>query len=212
MSIFLLNVPKMAIYAFKNDNDYGIDIDTEIKGIPNMEIIGPEGKVGFKQHFRINSCDHDVFILRETETKDDGSNGPANTKFQMKSIEGTRYSGEKEKSKNQSKVYDFLYFDKPTVSPSVVEKYPQLKMANLFSTSTGEVSKIHIHAEEIKVRTKSYLEPVKIEHKQGQKVFIIDDEKDIRGKDPNQQLTDVKANPNTGNNTQAYNSPDNLSK
>lgn len=212
MSIYLLNVPKMAIYAFKNDNEYGIDIDTEIKGITNMEIIGPEGKVGFKQHFRINSCDHDVFILRETEIKEDTTNMPVNTKFQMKSIEGTRYTGEKERSKNQSKVYDFLYFDKPTVLTCVVEKYPQLKMADLYHTTSGDPSKIHIHEEEIKVRTKSYLEPVKIEHKQGQKVFIIDDEKDIRGKCDTQPLTEIKANPNTGNNTLAYNSPDNLSK
>jgi hypothetical protein len=48
ISINLLSVPKMAIYAFKNDNDYGVDIDTEINGITNMEIVGPEGKVGFK--------------------------------------------------------------------------------------------------------------------------------------------------------------------
>jgi hypothetical protein len=71
LSIYLLNVPKMVIYAFKNDNEYGIDIDTEMKGITNMEIVGPEGKVGFKQHFKINGGEHDVFILREMEEKED---------------------------------------------------------------------------------------------------------------------------------------------
>lgn len=93
LSIYLLNVPKMVIYAFKNDNEYGIDIDTEMKGITNMEIVGPEGKVGFKQHFKINSGEHDVFILREMEEKEDPNIDMQNSKFSMKSIEGTRYMG-----------------------------------------------------------------------------------------------------------------------
>jgi len=67
VAIYLLTVPNMIIYAFKNDNDYGIDINTEILGIVNKEIVGPEGKVSFNQHFKIDAHQHDIFILRNTE-------------------------------------------------------------------------------------------------------------------------------------------------
>jgi hypothetical protein len=85
----------------------------------------------------------------------------------MKSIEGTRFMGEKDKSKNQAKVYDFLYFDKPTVNTCTIEKYPQLKMARLYHGATGKINRDHKAEEEIKVKTKSYVEPVKIQQKKG---------------------------------------------
>jgi hypothetical protein len=67
IAIYLLTVPNMIIYAFKNNNEYGVDINTEILGIANNEIVGPEGKVSFNQHFKIDAGQHDVFVLRESE-------------------------------------------------------------------------------------------------------------------------------------------------
>lgn len=64
-------------------------------------------------------------------------------------------------------MYDFLYFDKPTVNTCTIERYPQLKMADLYLTRDGAANKIHKADEEIKVRTKSYVEPVKIQKKEG---------------------------------------------
>ena len=48
--------------------------------------------------------------IRETEEKEKQTQA-SNTSFKMKSIVGTRYQGEKEQSKNQAKVYDFLFFE-----------------------------------------------------------------------------------------------------
>jgi hypothetical protein len=85
-------------------------------------------------------------------------------------------------------------------------------MAELYHTKDGTVNKIHKTDEEIKMRTKSYVEPVKIQKKEGQKVFIIDDEKDLRGQKQAAPAAEVKANPNTGANTNARPSPESMNK
>ena len=177
LAIYILSVPKMIIYAFKNNNGYGVDINTEIMGIKNMEIVGPEGKVGFNQHFKIDSGSHDVFILREVEDKEveaDGSVINGGSTFKMKSIVGTRYTGNKDVSKNQAKVYDFLYFDKPSTGGCMIEKFPQLKMANLYDCGGNEVSHLKVTGE-IKMKTKSIVEPVRIKEEENQKEFVIED-------------------------------------
>lgn len=173
LAIYLLGIPKLIVYAFKNINNYGVDINTEIMGITNMEIVGPEGKVGFNQHFKINSNQHDVFILRETEVKED-PNHTSSPSFKMKSIVGTRYQGEKEKSKNQAKVYDFLFFDKPFTNGCMIEKYPQLKISSLYDCF-GNAVRRNEDQQEIRMKTKSIVEAVKVEDDEDIGEFVIED-------------------------------------
>lgn len=175
LAIYLLSIPKMIIYAFKNVNDYGVDINTEIMGISNMEIVGPEGKVGFNQHFKINALQHDVFILRPTETKENNSQN-ANTSFKMKSIVGTRFHGEKEPSKNQTKVYDFLFFDKPFTTGCMIEKYPQLKIASLYDCF-GHAVDLREDNLEIKMKTKSIVEAVRVDEEDEPSELVIEETK-----------------------------------
>lgn len=176
LAIYLLSIPKMIIYAFKNENNYGVDINTEIMGITNMEIVGPEGKVGFNQHFKIDGNLHDVFILRETEEKVKQTEN-CNTSFKMKSIVGTRYKGEKEPSKNQTKVYEFLFFDKPFTTGCMIEKYPQLKIAALYDCFGNKID-LSEEKLEIKMKTKSIVEAVKVDNNGGETEFFIEEDKE----------------------------------
>lgn len=156
LSIYMLNVPNSVVYVFKNDNDYGVDINTEMLGISNLEAIGPEGKVGFNQHFQIDSGQCDIFILRQTEelTK---CNPQEKQKFQVKSIVGTRYFGKKQRSKNQSKVYDFMYYDIPFTNSCNLEKYPEFAMFGLYN-SRGKAIDLSCQNADIKVKKKSVVQ------------------------------------------------------
>ena len=111
LGIYLLAVPNVIIYALKNLNTSGVDIHMEILKMSNKEILGPEGKVSFNQHFRIDAGKTDIFILRDSEKvePDIGSN----LTFKMKSVVGSYYVGEKPRGKNVAKVYEFLFCDTP---------------------------------------------------------------------------------------------------
>lgn len=156
LSIYMLNVPNTVVYVFKNDNDYGVDINTEMIGIENLEVVGPEGKVGFNQHFKIDSGQRDIFILRQTEKilKTSENN---KQKFQVKSIVGARYFGNKAKSNNQCKVYDFMYYDVPYCVNCNIEKFPELKMFQLFDEK-GKTIDLCYEDMEIRVKKKSIVQ------------------------------------------------------
>lgn len=173
VAIYLLTVPNMIIYAFKNSNPYGIDISTEIFGMSNKEIVGPEGKVSFNQHFKIDANGHDVFILRDTEkfTLDDNQN----LSFKMKSITGTKYESNQPRGKNVIKVYEFLYNDVPEASLCIVNKIPQLKMAQLYNDKGEEI--LDMTNQEIKVKRKSVIQAAKFDR--DNEVFEDDDQEII---------------------------------
>lgn len=156
LSIHMLNVPNSVVYVFKNDNEYGVDINTEMIGIKNLEVIGPEGKVGFNQHFQIDSGQCDIFILRQTEKLIE-CNPNEKQKFQVKSIIGTRYFGKKKRSKNQSKVYDFMYYDIPFTTACTLEKYPEFAMFGLYN-SDGKAVDLSEQNFDIKIKKKSVIQ------------------------------------------------------
>ena len=160
----------MIIYAFTNSNDYGVDINTEILGITNKEILGPEGKVSFNQHFKIDKGKHDIFILRDKEiqVKDDNPN----LSFKMKSIIGTKYEGTQPRGKNVTKVYEFLYYDVPESHLCLVHKIPALKLSELYDSQGNPVQKAE--NKEIKLKTKSVILAAKFDD-QDQK-YIQDDD------------------------------------
>ena len=174
VAIYLLIVPNMIIYAFKNDNDYGVDINTEILGMVNKEIVGPEGKVSFNQHFKIDAGHHDVFILRNTEIQN--ATEGQNLSFKMKSIVGSKYQGVQPRGKNVVKVYEFLYYDVPESNLSIIDKIPELKMAKLYDQNGQEINDDDAN-KEIKVKTKSVIQAAKFD--QDHKHIDADDDEII---------------------------------
>ena len=160
LDIYLLSIPNMVIYAFKNENEYGVDINTEIVGIKNMEILGPEGKVSFNQHFRIDAGGHDIFILRQVEAPGEAGEG-ANTRFKMKSVVGSRYSGKYQSPSRQNKVYKFMISDKPMNKGCLLERFNGLRKCNLYNMAGKVVKERKI--DEIRGRTKTVFDAPKAE-------------------------------------------------
>jgi len=78
----------------------------------------------------------------------------------MKSIVGSKYEGNQPRGKNVVKVYEFLFYDIPESTPSIIEKIPELKMACLYNKDGEEILK-QDQNKEIKVKTKSVIQAAK---------------------------------------------------
>lgn len=160
LGIYLLAVPSTIIYALKNINDFGLDIHMEIVAMTNKEILGPEGKVSFNQHFKIDAGKTDIFILRDSE-KLEPENG-SNLTFKIKSVVGSVYEGVKPKGKNVTKVYEFLFYDVPEQNLCIVSKIPELRMAGLYDSQGNQIVGKD-EEKEIKIKRKSVIEAAKFE-------------------------------------------------
>jgi hypothetical protein len=64
LELFQLQIPDCVIYAFRQNNPFGVILKSQIGGIENMEILGPEGVIGLTQKFIMNSGQSDVFVVR----------------------------------------------------------------------------------------------------------------------------------------------------
>lgn len=107
MSLYLLNIPDLIIYAFKNDHNFGVELTTRIGGLPGREILGAEGKKSYEQKFSMNAGESDVFLFRNT--RDDNTLlTKENNKFQLKSVVGMKYIGVKDNPPTFQQFYDFL--------------------------------------------------------------------------------------------------------
>lgn len=157
LAIHMLNIPNTVVYVFNNENDYGVDINTEMLGIDNLEVVGPEGKVGFSQHFKIDSRKCDIFIMRQTE-KNVENPSKEKQKFQVKSIVGSRYKGDKKKSQNQCKVYEFLLNETPIKRKCLIEKHPELIIYSLYDEEGRLINLEEFKNKEIKVKKRSVVQ------------------------------------------------------
>lgn len=160
LSLYLLSIPDSIIYAFKNDHDFGVELKSEIAGIVNREILGPDGRISFRQDFSMNPGSSDVFILRETEKLEEVSSS-SNKNFQIKSVVGRKYLGFKENPPTFEKVYEYLKGEKGSKKLSPLEKDKALSLKiGLFNVRTGQ--RIRVKKSEIKSKIKRYTSPMKI--------------------------------------------------
>lgn len=138
MALYLLNIPDCIIYAFKNPNDFGVELKSQIAGITNKEIVGPEGRVSFRQDFSMNPGENDIFILRDTE-KNEIQDQPVNHKFQITSVVGRKFFENKLLGKSYDKVYEFLLGEKGKRKVTEIEKDEKMaKKVGLFDLKTKE--------------------------------------------------------------------------
>jgi hypothetical protein len=94
----------------------------------------------------------------------------------MKSIVGSRYEGSQPRGKNVVKVYEFLYYDIPEANLCIVDKIPQLKMAQLYDSDAQAIYE-NMENKEIKIKTKSVIQAAKFD--QDQKHLDADDDEII---------------------------------
>lgn len=162
MTLYLLNIPDLIIYAFKNPNEFGVELKSQIAGITNKEIVGPEGRIGFRQDFSMNPGSSDVFILRGKEDLE-GNGKPVNHKFQIKSVVGKKFFGNKGNLESFKKVYEFLIAEKGKKRLTEIEKDRALEeKVGLYETKTRE--KIEIKVEIVdEVKKKQVVIPMKKE-------------------------------------------------
>lgn len=115
VSLHILDVPNSIIYAFKNDNHYGVELTLKIEGLPNKEILGPEGVIGFNQKFTIDPNSTDVFVLREKQIRDfnNGSEIEGNTMLKFLSVVGRKFEGYKAPSKAFQRAVKSLLKESP---------------------------------------------------------------------------------------------------
>ena len=162
LSLYLLSVPDYIIYAFKNEHKFGIEVQTQIAGIENREIVGPEGRISFKQTFSMNPGGSDVFILRETQIQSKNVNDDEDENFQIKSVVGKKYRGTRDKPEMFKKVHKFLKGQKSSKKHTDLEKDDNLsEKVGVYWMKTGK--KIPRKKEEIKMKVKTYTMPMNLE-------------------------------------------------
>lgn len=126
LSLYLLNIPDLLIYAFKNDHQFGVELTAKIGGLSGREVLGPEGKKSYEQTFSMNAGETDVFIFRNT--RDDNTFiTQENNKFQLKSVVGIKYIGTKDLPGTFAQFYEFLKKINVKVKKTEIEKDPVLR-------------------------------------------------------------------------------------
>lgn len=160
LALYLLSIPDSIIYAFKNDHDFGVELKSEIAGIINKEILGPDGRISFRQDFSMNPNSTDVFILRETE-KLEVADSSSNKNFQIKSVVGRKFLGVKENPPTFEKVFNYLLGESGSKKVSPIEKDKALSLkVGLFNVADGK--KILEKEGEIKTKVMRFTSPMKI--------------------------------------------------
>ena len=163
LSLYLLNIPDSIIYAFKNDNDFGVELYSKFAGITNKEIVGPEGNINFEQEFSMNAGCSDVFILRDIENPQPGVEGLVNNTFQIKSVVGRKFIGEKENPVSFEQIKAYLLTEKASRKTCEIEKDKGIsKKVGVFDLLNG-FARIEMAKTEIKVKMKQYTSPMKLD-------------------------------------------------
>lgn len=163
MSLYLLNIPDLIIYAFKNDHDFGVELTTKIAGLPGREILGPEGKKSYDQVFSMNAGETDVFLFRNT--RDDNTIlTKENNKFQLKSVVGIKYIGTKENPPTFGQFYEFLRKIQSKIRRTEIEKDPSIKSrVGVFDMLKGKVKIKKKHEDVNQVKVKKMTRPMRLE-------------------------------------------------
>jgi hypothetical protein len=147
----LLQIPEAIIYAFKNENPFGIELQCTIAEIANKEILGPEGKISNEQIFHINENSQDVFIVRGVQQAEMSENQM--TKFKIKSIIGRKYSGLKNPQPNYKNLKEKVMVIQEIGELSEMEKTGEKGRAGLYDTLSNGM-KFNLAGSEIKVKLK----------------------------------------------------------
>lgn len=112
LSLYLLDIPDSVIYVFKNDNDFGVELKSEIKGIKYKEILGPHGRISYNQNFALNPSGTDIFIIRKQQSEDEANDEKESKKdegnFQINSIVGKKFHEFKNNPGPFEKVFNYL--------------------------------------------------------------------------------------------------------
>ena len=162
VSLYLLNIPDTIIYAFRNQNEFGVELNSKFAGIFNKEIVGPEGRKSFEQEFSMNSGSCDVFILRDLEYSEADKSGLVNNKFQIKSVVGRKYFGEKDNPDSFAQLKGYLLDYKASRKLCEVEKKSGRSKIGIFDMFNG-IKKIEIKSEIVKGKIKKYTQTMKVE-------------------------------------------------
>lgn len=159
LSLHLLDIPDSVIYAFKNDNDFGVELKSEIKGIKNKEILGPHGRVSYSQNFLLNPESTDIFIIRKEQVEEDTEVEGDLGNFQINSIVGKKFDGVRENPESFFKVYEYLLDLNVHIEITDVERDEGLKKGvGIFNVDKGCVK---IENEKIKLRKSGIGKPEK---------------------------------------------------
>ena len=159
MSLFLLKIPDSFIYAFKNDNQFGVELTAKVAQKDHKEILGPEGAINFEQEFSMNAGESDVFILRETCDFVDNREY-LNSKFQIRSVIGRKYRGEKEDQPRFELVKSELLKAKVSSRVCEVERNGHSKKSGLYDMTDRRKKMKQKEDEEIRQRVKRYFSPI----------------------------------------------------
>lgn len=155
LSLHLLDIPDSVIYVFRNTNEFGVELKSEINGIKHKEILGPHGRISYNQNFVLNPNSTDIFIIRKEQGNGSGNGDKEKDggNFQINSIVGKKFDGVKNNPVSFGKVYDYLLNLKVPISKAEIEKDESfMKEVGIYNVEKGCVK---IENERFKMRKDS---------------------------------------------------------
>lgn len=139
--LFLLKIQDSVIYAFKNENPFGIEINVNIEPIFNKEILGPEGIVSYKQKFILEPGSTDVFILREKQILDsfNPKEKVKEVKLKFLTFSAKKFDGQKSVQKTFERAVKSLLKQRSEEVKCEIEGTNYEKKWGIFNTSGQEI-------------------------------------------------------------------------